>query len=171
MNYKSKTVSTTSTGIVVSFTDVNKHKFIPYENTQVKNLQINGTKKYQSLEKRFTKKQQAAYARLVYGLDAFSEKEIAGMSLKTKMKIATNHNKVQKFLNKLKQEVVNSTANNFLNALFPKSEFVKSITKTNDYDEKFHCTLTFKELGITKFKIAEHLVKINLLPIDFFAVN
>ena len=45
-----KTVSANSKGIVVSFGDVNKHKFIKYEPTAVEQIQLYGTVKYQKIE-------------------------------------------------------------------------------------------------------------------------
>jgi len=39
-NNPHKAVSANSKGIIISFRDVNKHKFIPYESKMVKSIQI-----------------------------------------------------------------------------------------------------------------------------------
>ena len=50
-NNPHKAISANSKGIIISFRDVNKHKFIPYESKMVNSIQIKGTAKYQKLDR------------------------------------------------------------------------------------------------------------------------
>jgi hypothetical protein len=47
-----KTVCAGTKGIIISFRDANKHRFLAYENVQVEEIQTKGHVKYQSLELR-----------------------------------------------------------------------------------------------------------------------
>ena len=72
-----KTISANSKGIVVSFGDVNKHKFIKYEFTAVTQIQLSGTVKYQKIEHSgFNPTQEKLFAEAMYGLNFYTAAEI-----------------------------------------------------------------------------------------------
>ena len=87
----SKTASANLNGIVISFQENNKHKFIPYENQYVKRIQLHGSAKYQQFEPPvFNLAQQRIYSEAVYGLNIFSKQELEKMPASKKSAIATH---------------------------------------------------------------------------------
>jgi hypothetical protein len=163
-----KTVTANSKGIIISFRDCNKHKYIPYQSKAVQEIQL-GKAKYQQLDRPvFNKTQQKLYAETVYGLTVLSAEQIKELSPKRKHEIISVYKRVQHFLNKLKQEVINEQVNALLSALFHKSLFIKQMCEVKSYDRGYKDRHTFKELGLTQEKIAEKLVNAGLLPSNFF---
>ena len=164
-----KTVSANSKGIIISFRDVNKHKFVGYENPQVKAIQINGHSRYQVFEKPvFNKTQQRIYAETLYGLNVYEPKQLSSMPKEKKQEIIVRYTKVQRVLNTWKQDLVNKGVDDFLKALFPHSKIVQAMCQTKIHTYDHQDRYTFKELGLTQEKIAEKLVSVNLLPSNFF---
>ena len=83
-----KTISANSKGIVVSFGDVNKHKFIKYELTVVTQIQLYGTVKYQKIEQSgFNSTQEKLFAEAMYGLNFYTAAEIKVMPVEKKRHI------------------------------------------------------------------------------------
>jgi hypothetical protein len=169
-----KAISANSKGIVISYRDANKHKFIRYESSYVKNIQISGTAKYQKLHaENFNEKQQELYQKTIYGFKAYSKEEINALNENSKQQIIVNYTKVQRILNKFKQDVLYKSVDNFLLAMFPKSNFVKEFTSVSGHlkepvlEEEF----TFDELGISKFAIANKLMEYSLLPKNFYQLT
>lgn len=164
-----KTVSANSKGIIVSFGDVNKHKFVGYENPQVKAIQLHGNAKYQEFERPvFNSTQQRIYSETLYGLNVYSIKQVAKMPKEKKDEISARYARVQCVLNNWKQDVVNKSVDDFLVSLFPHSTLVKRMSSVKRYTYDHHESYTFKELGLTQEKIAEKLLQFNLLPSNFF---
>jgi len=171
-----KAISANSKGIVISYRDVNKYQFIRYESTSyVKNIQISGTVKYQKIqpEENFNEKQRDLYQKTVYGFKAYSKEELNALNEKSKQQIIVNYTKVQRILNKFKQDVLYKTVDNFLLAMFPKSNIVKQFTSVSGHlkepvlEEEF----TFDELGISKFAIVNKLMEYSLLPKNFYQLT
>jgi hypothetical protein len=169
INNPHKTVCAGTKGIVISFRDANKHRYMPYENVQVEELQMNGTIKYQSLEQPpFNKLQQKLYAETLYGLGYYSNQDLCVMPKFKKLSIETKYAKAQRILNRWKQEIVFEKVDSFLLSLFPKSAITKALVETKGYDRTTKETHSFKELGLTPEKIASKLIEENLLPPNFF---
>lgn len=164
-----KTISANSGGIIISFRDVNKHQWLPFDSQAVKSVQINGTVKYQKLETPvFNKYQDKLYAEAMHGLKAYSEKELSKMPVRLKDKIQMVASKAQYVLNNWKQEIVNQRVDNLLLTLFPHSKTVKQIAAVKGTDPSYYNQQTFKQLGISKKSIAEKLVQTRVLPENFF---
>ena len=165
-----KTVCATSRGIIMSFRDSYKHKFVTYDQqSPLYTLQVYGRVKYQEVEKPvFNKVQQQLYAEIVYGLNYFSEEEKTRMSAKKRFGIMHAYKKAQKILNYWKQQLVNKRADNIMQKLFPHSPITKVFIETQGCNSTEVDTHTFKELGITQPMIAERLIAAKLLPADFF---
>lgn len=162
-----KTVSANYKGILISFRDVNKHRFLAYEH--VDKIQKFGTVRYQPLERNlFNKKQQRIYSQTIHGLRYFEAAQVEKMPLSKREQIVENCAKAQKVLNRWKQQVVSQAVDGFLLALFPKSPIVKQFTSLPCTDDEYTDSHTFKELGITQTQIAEKLIKHGLLPNNFF---
>lgn len=169
INNPHKTVCAGTKGIVISFRDANKHRYMPYDNVQVEELQMNGTVKYQSLEQPpFNKFQQKLYAETLYGLNYYSEQEVYAMPKFKKLSIITKYAKAQRILNRWKQEIVYERVDSFLLTLFPNSAITKALVETKGYDRTSRETHSFKELGLSPEKIASKLIEENLLPVNFF---
>lgn len=173
MHNPNKTVSANSKGIVVSFGDVNKHRFIKYEATAVQQIQLYGTVKYQKIEHPgFTAIQEKLYAEALYGLNFYTTEEIKTMSVEKKRSVVVLYTRVQKLLNRWKQEVICKQVDNFLIALFPNSPIAKTMIESEYYDKDLECPMSLRDLGITSERIiAEKLVQAKLLPYNFFKLT
>jgi hypothetical protein len=166
-----KTISASSTGIVVSFKDVNKHKFQPYESRYTRRIQTAGTPRRMETEQPyFNKVQQRLYAEVVYGLSYFQDEQLKSMSRSKKLRILARYNKAQRLLNRYKQQIVSHTVDAFLLELFPNSPITKIMVDTQGYSKEVKTPFTFKELGMTQQHIAEKLVEASLLPKSFFTI-
>lgn len=164
-----KTVSAGSKGIIISFRDANKHKFIPYENNYIEEIQVAGHSKYQNLEQpTFNKIQQQLYAEAVYGLSYYSEADIAKMSKSKKLRVLAKYAKAQRVLNRWKQEIVYEKVDSFLLTFFPNSAITKALVETKGHDRNSRESHTFKDLGLTQKDVAGKLIEVRLLPENFF---
>lgn len=168
MRNPNKTISANSQGIIIYFQDVKKHKFLPYENKAVKDIQ-SGKTQYQTLEATvFNPIQQKLYAETVYGLASFRKQELEAMSQSSKDRIMVQFSKAQMVLNQWKQEIVYETVDKFLAALFPHSPVVKDMTSVRGTTREIKETHSFKELGLDQVTIAKKLIKAHILPENFF---
>ena len=164
-NKQNKTVSVNSKGIIISYTDSNKHMFVKFENQDVPRYM---PAKYQKIEKPvFNEKQHKMYSEALYGLSIYPESMVSKMPKKILMKIATRTELVQKIINRWKQEIVNDKVDSFLLELFPNSPVVKDMVGI-EADDSIKCNFSFKEVGLNQEKIAKKLISLNLLPLNFF---
>jgi len=166
-----KTVSANQNGIIVSFLESNKHRFVKYDSSVVKNIQLYGTSKYQRTERSFLNKtQQAIYAQAVYGLTYFTKEQLKQMKPERKQEIITHHQRVQTVLNVWKQKLSNDMVDNYLRTLYQKSEVIMALLATSGYDHTIEDKQTFKDLGITQPMIVEKLLETGLLPENFMKI-
>ena len=167
-----KTVSCNSLGMVISYGDANKHQFIRYP--YVKKVQLEGTVKYQKIQKEninsLNPTQKKIYQKLVYGFEAYTSRELNILSEQEKLNVKKTFTVVHKLLNRWKQEIMFSKLDDLLLSLFPNSPVIKAFTETTGYidDVPEEEVVTFKELGISERQIAEKLVSMNFLPQNFF---
>lgn len=168
-----KTISANSKGIVVSFGDVNKHKFIKYELTVVTQIQLYGTVKYQKIEQSgFNSTQEKLFAEAMYGLNFYTTAEIKIMPVEKKRHVIVLYTRVQKMLNMWKQEIIGKQVDHFFATLFPNSPFTKFLLENEFYDKNLECPISLRDLGIRSEKlIAEKLVESRLLPYNFFKLT
>jgi hypothetical protein len=173
MHNPHKTVSANSKGIIVSFGDVNKHKFIKYEPTGVEQIQLYGTVKYQKIEQvGFNPIQEKLYAEALYGLNFYTVEELKVMPAEKKRSIMVLYTRVQRMLNRWKQEIIWKQVDNLLISLFPRSPIIKFLSENEYYDRDLECSLTLRDLGITsETLIAEKLIESKLLPYNFFKLS
>ena len=87
---EAKTVSANSIGIVVSFTDINKHRYIPYSKA-VREKQLHPNPKYQQTTSVLNSIQKKMYDQCLYGLNQYSQEEIIKLSYKEKRKTLLTH--------------------------------------------------------------------------------
>jgi hypothetical protein len=168
-----KTISANSKGIVVSFGDVNRHKFIKYESTVVQQIQLYGTVKYQKIEQsEFNPTQEKLFAEAMYGLNFYTTEEIKTMPVEKKRHVIVLYTRVQKMLNIWKQEIIGKQVDHFFATLFPNSPFTKFLLANEFYDKNLECPLSLRDLGVRSEKlIAEKLVESRLLPYNFFKLT
>jgi hypothetical protein len=168
-----KAVSANSKGIVVTFLDVNKHKFVYYNNNDVvKDIQINGTVKYQNLETvEFNKTQKRLYEQAVYGFKTLSYETIMEMKPQQIKRFQETHNKAKAIINEYKQEISNNKIDALLASLFPKSGIVKQMLNIKGTDPSIKIPISLKDLKITPRMLAEKLVEYGVLPQNFFKLT
>ena len=164
-NNQNKTITVNNKGMIIYYTDTNKHQFIKFENQDFPKRK---TTNYQEIEKpMFNQKQQKMYSEALYGLSIYPESMVSKMPKKILMKIITRCETVQRVINRWKQEIVNDKVDLFLTTTFPKSPVVKQMVGI-EADDTVRCNFSLKELGLNQEKIAEKLVSLNLLPVNFF---
>ena len=170
MSYNpNKTITANSKGILISYRDSSKPRYMPYKSKAVEKIQLYGTVKYQVLEQPvLNRTQQKLYGELLYGLKLYKPEELASINKKEKLKIAYLHRKVQHYLNKWKKEIIDKEVNDVLLKLFPRSKFVKDMCAVKSYDRAYTDRHSFKELGLTTDKIAAKLIEAGFLPQNFF---
>lgn len=167
-----KTISAQSKKMIISYTDSNKHRTMPYEN-KLRDIQLYGKKhKGETFQKIGTShlefEMQKEYRRAIYGLGSCTPAEIASMSFTEQRKLTILQSQVQLELNSLKEEVTHNKIGSFLCTFFHRSEFAMALAHYEPHvDEDNTNTLQFKELGITKEMIIERLVGAGLLSQTF----
>jgi hypothetical protein len=164
-NNPNKTVSVSATGMVIAFTDTNKHHFVKFDKP-LKPVR----KKYNEETDTpvFNERQQKMYLEALYGLSVHPEELVNRMPKNVMMRIITRCEIVQRVINRWKQEIVNEKVDGFLLRLFPKSPIVKAMVEIKGYDDNVKCKLSFKDLQLDQYKIAKKLVEEKLLPKNFF---
>jgi hypothetical protein len=163
-----KILTATAYGIT-SYGQNNKHMYQPYQSKYVQDIQSMGRSKYQVLDRpAFNRIQKELYAKTLYGLKVYSEKELIELSHKKKSLITKNAQRVKFFLNKWKQEIVDTQTNIMLQKLFPKSSIIKYICSISGYNRAYMDRHTFKQLGLTETMVATKLVEGGFLPNNFF---
>jgi hypothetical protein len=173
MTNPNKTISANSKGIIVSFGDVNRHKFIKYELETVQQIQLYGTVKYQKIvQTEFNPTQEKLFAEAMYGLNFYTAEELKKMPADKKRYVIVLYTRVQKMLNIWKQEIIGKQVDHFFATLFPNSPFTKFLLENEFYDKNLECPLSLRDLGVTSEKlIAEKLVESRLLPYNFFKLT
>ena len=167
MRNSDKTISANSKGITIYYGDNKKHMFTSY--SYVKKIQIEGTTKYQKLESfDFNERQEKIYSKLVYGLEAYTNQELNKLSTSLKKRIIVNYTITRKLLNRWKQEIVNEQIDSLFSTKFPKSKVARQMVSQKGYDDSIECTISFKDLGISRKTIAIKLMEFGLLPKNFF---
>lgn len=135
----------------------------------VDRIQKYGTVRYQRLESRpLNKAQQRLYSRTVYGLNYFTDQQLAKLPESERHRITQTYQKVQKILNRWKQQVISKQVDDLLLALFYHSSFVKQFVSRPCVDDEYIDSHSFKELGISQTMIAKKLIQSKLLPDNFF---
>jgi hypothetical protein len=168
-----KTASASKKGVLICYTDVQKHQWLYYEGIQVdKHIPLKGVSKYQQLEfKPFNKTQQTLYNEVVYGLSTYSENELVEMSKTKKNNIVKTFERTQRLLNHWKQEIINKDVDEFLMKLFPHSKITKAFVQTKGIDSNVKNKSSFKDLKITNVMIASKLIEFKILPLNFFELS
>lgn len=164
-----KTVTANSKGIIVSFRDQHRTRYIPYKIREVADIQHQGTCLYQEFEQPvFNKIQQKFYAEALYGINAYDQSEMMSLSRKEVSRITSLHRRVQFFLNRWKQEIMDSKVNDLLSKWFSRSQTIKDLCSASGYNRAYTAKYSFKELGLTQEAVATKLIEMGFLPQNFF---
>lgn len=111
------------------------------------------------------------YKRALYGLSAFTQQELAIMCSKKKQRVSKVYIKGQNIINLYKQKLTNAYSNFIFKTLFPESPITQFFVETEETDEEFKNTLSFKELGISKDQIVNIFVTEGILPKNFHSLQ
>lgn len=164
-----KTITANSKGIIISFRDDNKPRYIAYKSKELDEIQHFGKVKYQEFDKPvLNRTQQKLYAEVLYGIKAYEATELMALSHKEVVRISSVHQRVQHFLNRWKQEIMDNRINNLLSVLFPNSRMAKAICSIKGYNRAYTAKYSFKDLGLSQENVARKLVEMGFLPNNFF---
>jgi fructose-bisphosphate aldolase class 1 len=111
------------------------------------------------------------YKRALYGLDALTQDELAGICSKKKQRIVNVYKKAQLVLNKFKQRLTIVYSNQIFETFFPKSPITQFLLADDTIDEKFKNTLTFKDLNLGKDQIISIFIAEGVLPKNFLSLQ
>lgn len=168
-HHPNKTISANSKGIVISYGDETKLRYIAYKSKELTDIQHFGKVKYQQFDKPvLNRTQQRLYAEVLYGIKAYEQTELMALTRKDVMRITSVHRRVQLFLNRWKQEIMDSRVNGLLSKLFPNSRVAKTLCSVKGYNRAYTAKYTFKDLGLSQEAIASKLVEMGFLPKNFF---
>ena len=121
----------------------------------------------------FNSRQNFLYKRALIGVGVYDKKEIDEMSNEKLKRINKIHRKTQTILNLWKQEVLIGKSNKLIAGLFsvPQYGLLKEILNDTAIDKEFVCTLSFKDLGITKNSVINRLITEKILPKNFYELR
>jgi hypothetical protein len=121
----------------------------------------------------FNSRQNFLYKRALIGVGVYDKKEIDEMSNEKLKRINKIHRKTQTILNLWKQEVLIGKSNKLIAGLFsvPQYGLLKEILNDTAIDKEFVCTLSFKDLGITKNSVINRLITEKILPKNFYELK
>ena len=138
----------------------------------IRDYQMHVGRNYMQYEQdKYSTYQNYLYKRALYGLDALTEKELASTCSKKKQRIVNVYRRSQIVLNRFKQEVSIRKTNYIFEKFFPKSELTQIIIASNETDDSFKNTLTFKDLNITKDDIITIFMVEGILPKNFLSLK
>jgi hypothetical protein len=140
-------------------------------NYQQKGNTINGEKVNSNVYNPYNKYQNLLYRRALFGLKAYTEKEIKKMHKQKRERIVNIHKKAQTSLNIMKQERINNMTNSFFNFWFPKCAITKSILEMTSTDKSFFNTMQLKDIGIDKEHVINRFIDDGILPKDFHNIS
>jgi fructose-bisphosphate aldolase class 1 len=139
---------------------------------EIKNYQLNVGKTYMNYETdKYSAYQNYLYKRALYGLDALTQDELAGICSKKKQRIVNVYKKAQLVLNKFKQRLTIVYSNQIFETFFPKSPITQFLLADDTIDEKFKNTLTFKDLNLGKDQIISIFIAEGVLPKNFLSLQ
>lgn len=119
----------------------------------------------------YSEEQNKLYNALLVGRNAFTKQEWYELNQKKKSKIVKRFKKAQVILNQMKQEALLNTSivaikskNKIAQGLL---DIINTVSEGIQPDPEFICTMSFKDLGITKDHRVERFLSEGLLPPNF----
>jgi hypothetical protein len=117
----------------------------------------------------YNSRQNFLYKRSLIGVGVYDSAEIADMSNEKLKRINKIYRKTQTILNLWKQEILINNTNQMINNLFGQCKYglLKEIISNTTIDKEFICTLSFKDLSISKHDVINRLIVEKILPKNF----
>jgi len=117
----------------------------------------------------YNSRQNFLYKRALIGVGVYDKQQIDEMSNEKLKRINKIHRKTQVILNLWKQEMLISKSNKMITLLFGDVKYglLKEIKDNKAIDKDFICTLSFRDLGITKSDVINRLIVEKILPKNF----
>lgn len=111
------------------------------------------------------------YKRALYGIKVYTPAELKKMSPLKIERINKVHERSWKILNVWKQQIMIQFTNDLL-SLFKKSALAEDIINTySKPDPNFNCSISFKELNISKEMVINKLLENKALPKNFYELK
>lgn len=118
---------------------------------------------------RFSPYQEKLLSRALQGLKACSQEELQYMHWEKRKRIQKVHKRAQAILNQLRQQLMITYTNNWLQQLFFDSDWVKEIiTNFSDEEPEEKINFDLKDLGVRKEFIVKTLIQTKVLPPNFY---
>jgi hypothetical protein len=116
------------------------------------------------------KEQQKTYKEVVYGLSSFHPEDVQSMSQRKRKSVLAKFYQAQRIITIYKNRKTNEIVRQMMEQWFPKSKLAKEFAskKYDTLDLPNH--VSFKDLKMEKYDIAEILVKESVLPENFFSL-
>jgi len=119
----------------------------------------------------YTQYQNHLYKRALYGLNAFTQQELATMCSKKKQRVTNVYLRGQKVINLYKQKLTVAYSNILFKTFFPDSPITNYLLGEQELDVKHTNTLTFKDLNISKDDIITVFITEGILPKNFLSIT
>jgi len=119
----------------------------------------------------YTQYQNHLYKRALYGLNAFTQQELATMCSKKKQRVTNVYLRGQKVINLYKQKLTVAYSNILFKTFFPDSPITNYLLGEQELDVKHTNTLTFKDLNISKEDIITVFITEGILPKNFLSIT
>jgi hypothetical protein len=134
--------------------------------------QLNASNKVTKYEvDSYTQYQNHLYKRALYGLNAFTQQELATMCSKKKQRVSNVYLRGQKMINLYKQKLTVAYSNMLFKTFFPDSPITNYLLGEQELDVKHTNTLTFKDLNISKDDIITVFIAEGILPKNFLSIT
>jgi hypothetical protein len=134
--------------------------------------QLNASNKVTKYEvDSYTQYQNHLYKRALYGLNAFTQQELATMCSKKKQRVSNVYLRGQKVINLYKQKLTVAYSNMLFKTFFPDSPITNYLLGEQELDVKHTNTLTFKDLNISKEDIITVFMAEGILPKNFLSIT
>lgn len=111
------------------------------------------------------------YKKALYGLKVYSDEQIAAMKKEEIIEIKKLHKKAQEILNQLKQVRLIEITNDLLSCFGKGYGIGKDLLSEIETDSDFFCTLSLKDLKITKDEVINYFIRFGVLPENFLSLS
>lgn len=166
-------ITATSQGVVL-FLEKSKNLFIHYEKNPSKSIaQIQNVTNFKAKETQHEKLylniiQRQMYRRIMYGLNEFSQEQLASFSSETVQKIEDDYKKGKRIIHVMKAKKLYKQETDLINALFPGFNIGE---KEHDWYLEIPKNITLRTLSISTKEVIINFIEKRLLPNNFFEIT
>lgn len=167
MNNPNKAITAKPYGIIVSYTDTQKHYKIDYEPSVLSTQQVYGNQSVASKNIQKTNKH-SLLNKALYGFKIYSHEELLEMSAAEKQSIKVLYTKTQRAINRLKNLKLQAKLNCILTQVFYKSALAKELAAYEAQEELHQKNdMSLKELGISMDTVVDYLIECRVFPPNY----